>query len=60
MNQRNAIPGQKMISPQGGIMKMRRQTKRNAEVKLFLIPCLCDLNEIRAWTQASTASKSPR
>jgi hypothetical protein len=32
----------------------------DADFKLILFPCLCDLNEIRVWTQASTASKSPR
>jgi hypothetical protein len=43
-----------------GSMKMRRQETPDADFKLILVPCLCDLNEIRAWTQASTASKSPR
>ena len=58
---KNDLPGQN-ISQQGA-MKMRRQEKPDADVKLILIPCLCDLNETRAWAYAapeSTPSKTPR
>jgi hypothetical protein len=58
---KNDLSGQKI--PQQGSMKMRRQEKPDADVKLILIPCLCDLNETRAWAYAAhagTASKTPR
>jgi hypothetical protein len=58
---KNDLAGQN-ISQQSGI-KMRRREKPDADVKLILIPCLCDFNETRAWANAAhagTASKTPR
>ena len=56
MNQiKDDVAGQ--TSPQrGGRMKMRGDEKRNADLKLLLIPCLCDLIEARGWTNAADAS----
>ncbi len=59
MNQIKKDISEQKIS-RNGTLRVRRPTRRNAEVRLFLIPCLCDLNEIRAWGQASAAGKSPR
>lgn len=59
MNQiKKDISGQKIS--RNGSLKVRRQETPDADFKLILLPCLCDLNEMRAWTQASTAGKSPR
>lgn len=41
--------------PQQGSMKMRRREKPAADIKLILVPCLCDLNETRAWPHAADA-----
>ncbi len=38
-------------------MKVRRQEASAAEVKLILVPCLCDLNEMRAWTLRADAKR---
>ena len=43
------------ISQQGNT-KIRRQKKADAEVKLILLPCLCDLYEMRARALRADAS----
>jgi hypothetical protein len=57
---KNNLSGQKI--PQQDSMKMRRQEKPDADVKLILLPCLCDLNETRAWAYAADArlDETPR
>ena len=59
MNQIKKGVSEQKISRHGSL-KVHRQETPEADFKLILFPCLCDLNEIRVWTQASTASKSPR
>ena len=57
---KNDLAGKKI--PQQGGMKMRRREKPDADIKLILLPCLCDLNEMRAWTRVAEArlDKTPR
>jgi hypothetical protein len=56
MNQIKNDVAMPTIPQRGGRMKMRGDEKWNADLKLLLLPCLCDLNELRGWTNAADAS----
>ena len=55
---KNGLAGENI--PQQGGMKMPRQEKPDADKKLILLPCLCDLNETRAHETDPRLDKTPR